>query len=76
MRQTLVCDRSDLLEKWALEENAAIELFPDNTSVHSAKEAWWRCPQGHLYKSQIQDECSRKEWIERVLVVPSAKKGK
>ena len=51
---TTVSDKPDLLEKWATEENAKIELFADRVRAMSPQKAWWSCKaKGHLYQRRV-----------------------
>lgn len=59
-QQETISDHPDILEKWAMDENKALGLTPNMTSIGSSKVVWWKCvTKGHLYQRAVHRESSR-----------------
>ena len=42
---------SDYLKDWDYERNVSVS--PDEILPHSNRKVWWKCPQGHSYRSNV-----------------------
>lgn len=49
----LASSRPDLAAQWNWEKNG--DLTPADVSVRSHRMAWWRCKEGHAWKSMVKD---------------------
>lgn len=50
-----VAKHSRLMPLWYTERNQMIGLEPDHISVQSPTRAWWRCPNGHVWETEIRN---------------------
>lgn len=46
---------SQLLYEWDYELNNAEEIYPDSITEGSKKKVWWKCKNGHQWKSTINE---------------------
>ena len=47
----LATTHPDLAVEWDIEHNG--DFRPDAVTHGSIKEAWWRCPEGHIYQAKV-----------------------
>ena len=43
----------EVLDEWDFEKNEEMKLTPYNITNGTNIKAWWKCPNGHSYKSAI-----------------------
>ena len=56
--KTLIDTNPELLSEWDYEKNGA--LTPENINVNSIRYIWWKCEQGHSWKSRIKERLKGK----------------
>ena len=52
-KKTFIANNPNLMAEWHFEKNAELNLNPEKLTLGSGKNAWWECPQGHLYYARI-----------------------
>ncbi len=57
VEQSFAAIRPDLAKEWAFDLNAP--LLPEHFRPASNKIVWWRCPQGHTWKTTLNNRSSQ-----------------
>ena len=55
--RSLASMKPDFISEWNYERN--LGLFPENIAAYSNKVVWWRCKEGHEWKSSVSNRYQR-----------------